>query len=45
MLKIKVGGSTVKEAVHTRIHGNTLPSILNAEILMQTLHVNYMQFR
>lgn len=45
MLKVKVGGSTVTEAVNTCILRKTFPSILNAEISMQTLRVNYMQFR
>lgn len=44
MLKVQVGGSTVTEAVNTCIHRNTFPSILNVEISMQTLHVNYRQF-
>lgn len=44
MLKVKVGASTVTEAVNTHIYRNIFPSVLNVELSMQTLHVKYMQF-
>lgn len=44
MSKVKVGGSTVIETLNICIYKNTFQSILNAKILVQTLHVNNMQF-
>lgn len=44
MLKVKVGGSTVTESLNICIYKNTFHSILNAGLLVQTLHVNNMQF-